>query len=409
MRRFTLHELLAFACAVVIFILLLQSWDAVISFIGIVLTAIIPLVVGAAIAYVVSIPTKFLERHLFPNTSAAFLKAIRRPLALIVTIVILVSVLALTSSLLIPALIDTVRMVQKNGQQFIEDMIQMPLLKPVRESVHEFINGEIFQSLKNLDINGLVNSVFGGTFVAVTTHVFTVVSIVMTAFFGMLFSFILLTDTTNAGHQIREIVEAYIGRKRASRIWRVLDVANRSFHSFLVRQFVEATILGTVGAVVLLPTGFPYAIGVGVLMGLAALVPIVGYPVGLVFGAFMTAIFNMWAALLFVVCVAVAQVFEATFILPHVGDRRTVLPPIWVTVAVTIGGGVAGFVGMLVAIPVGSTIRQLVLMGAASHRRRELEKEAQSKQEAVANSLEAESGMAQGASTTAEETEVADA
>ena len=124
MRRFSLHELLAFACAVVIFILLLQSWDAVIGFIGIVLTAIVPLIVGAAIAYVVSIPTKFLERHLFPNTNATFLNAIRRPIALLVTLVILVSILALTSSLLIPALIDTVRMVQKNGQQFIEDMIQ---------------------------------------------------------------------------------------------------------------------------------------------------------------------------------------------------------------------------------------------------------------------------------------------
>ena len=61
--------------------------------------------------------------------------------------------------------------------------------------------------------------------------------------------------------------------------------------------------------------------------------------------------------------VALAQVLEATFVLPHVGDPRTVLPPVWVTVGVTIGGGVAGFLGMLMAIPITSTIRQLAIIG----------------------------------------------
>ena len=108
--------------------------------------------------------------------------------------------------------------------------------------------------------------------------------------------------------------------------------------------------------------GFRYALGVGVLLGLAALVPIVGYPVGLLVGAFMVAINSLWMALVYVLCVAVAQVLEATFVLPHVGDPRTAMPPVWITVAVTIGGGVAGFLGMLLAIPLAATIRQLVII-----------------------------------------------
>jgi predicted PurR-regulated permease PerM len=71
----------------------------------------------------------------------------------------------------------------------------------------------------------------------------------------------------------------------------------------------------------------------------------------------------------FVGAVALAQMLEATFLLPYVGDPRTVLPPVWVTVAVTIGGGVAGFVGMLVAIPVAATIRQLTLMDVSRRMR----------------------------------------
>ena len=67
--------------------------------------------------------------------------------------------------------------------------------------------------------------------------------------------------------------------------------------------------------------------------------------------------------------VAIAQVIEATFILPHIGDPDTALPPVWVTVGVTIGGGVAGFVGMLVAIPITSTIRQLVILNVKRRQR----------------------------------------
>ncbi|MDO4798201.1 MAG: AI-2E family transporter [Coriobacteriales bacterium] len=390
MRKPTLRELVILLGIALLFIVLFQSWDAVISFCGIVLTAIAPLVVGGAIAYVVSIPMNFLQRHLFSRSNSGFANALRQPLALLITVVVLLAILALCSSLLIPALIDTVKMVQVYGQDFVESVIQLPVLSPVRQTVHDFITGDFVQGLKNLDIGGAIQEVFGGTLGNVTTQVFTVVSVLMTGFFGMLFSFILLTDNTHATSKFMLVIKEYLGTRRFDRLTRVLTVADRSFHSFLVRQCVEASILGTVGGLVLLPTGFPYAIGVGALVGLMALIPIVGYPVGLVLGAFMVAIFNVWAALLFVLAVAIAQVLESTLLLPHVGDKRTFLPPVWITVAVTIGGGVGGFLGMLVAIPLGSTIRQLVLMDVDRRRaaRMEQEEQAQATAETIAEGEE---------------------
>ena len=59
MRKPTFKEAWAIAGAVILVCAILQGWDAIIAFIGIVLTAIIPLVLGAAIAYVVAIPTRF--------------------------------------------------------------------------------------------------------------------------------------------------------------------------------------------------------------------------------------------------------------------------------------------------------------------------------------------------------------
>jgi predicted PurR-regulated permease PerM len=369
MRKPTINEILTYGSIAIVICAVLMGWEAIVTFLGILLTAIVPLVLGAAIAYVISIPTKFFERHFLPNSESKFVKGIRRPVALAVTVLLVLTGLFLLSSTLIPALIEAVSMVQKNGRQFVENIIAYPIFNPVRSTVQEFLDGDLMQGLESMDMSGLVKGMFGGTVGNITTQLFSVVSTIMTTFFGIFFSFILLTDTSDIGNKVLQTMQVYVGEKRMQRIALVLGVTDSSFHNFIVRQSIEALILGTVGALALLVLRFRYALGIGVLMGIVALVPIVGYPVGLVLGAFIVAINSPWVAVAFVGAVALAQMLEATFLLPCVGDPRTVLPPVWVTVAVTIGGGVAGFVGMLVAIPVAATIRQLTLMDVSRRMR----------------------------------------
>jgi predicted PurR-regulated permease PerM len=369
MRKPTINEILTYGSIAIVICAVLMGWEAIVTFLGILLTAIVPLVLGAAIAYVISIPTKFFERHFLPNSESKFVKGIRRPVALAVTVLLVLTGLFLLSSTLIPALIEAVSMVQKNGRQFVENIIAYPIFNPVRSTVQEFLDGDLMQGLESMDMSGLVKGMFGGTVGNITTQLFSVVSTIMTTFFGIFFSFILLTDTSDIGNKVLQTMQVYVGEKRMQRIALVLGVTDSSFHNFIVRQSIEALILGTVGALALLVLRFRYALGIGALMGIVALVPIVGYPVGLVLGAFIVAINSPWVAVAFVGAVALAQMLEATFLLPYVGDPRTVLPPVWVTVAVTIGGGVAGFVGMLVAIPVAATIRQLTLMDVSRRMR----------------------------------------
>ena len=364
MKKPTPTDVLEYGGVVVFLLAILQSWDAIVGFIGIVLSAIVPLVLGACIAYVVTIPTNFFERHLFPNSTSELVVSMRRPLSLVIAVFLLLTVLVLASSVFIPAFVETITMVQLRSDEFVEAILKQPVMKPFESAITDFLKGDLVTSLKSFDVMGVANQAMGGTFASIGAQVFNVVSTVMTGFFGILFSFILLTDTTDVWTRVMETVMSYLGPRKTERIALVLGVADISFHNFIVRQCLEAAILGTVGTMTLLLTQFDYALGVGVFMFLAALIPIVGYPVGLLAGAFMVAIANPWTALLYVVVVAAVQMLEATFVLPHVGDPRTVLPPVWTTVGVTIGGGVGGFVGMLVAIPMCATVRQLILIDA---------------------------------------------
>ena len=91
MRKINIHDALLVFGMVVCFIMLMQGWENVMAFLGIFLSALVPLVLGVAIAYIVSIPTNFFERHILPNNENAVVAGIRRPLSLLIAALIAIT------------------------------------------------------------------------------------------------------------------------------------------------------------------------------------------------------------------------------------------------------------------------------------------------------------------------------
>ena len=100
----------------------------------------------------------------------------------------------------------------------------------------------------------------------------------------------------------------------------------------------------------------PYALLVGVLIALTALIPIVGAFIGCGVGALLIAVADPWKALVFVVLFLVLQQVEGNLIYPHVVGSSVGLPSIWVLAAVTLGGKLMGVAGMLFFIPLCSVL-----------------------------------------------------
>ena len=107
---------------------------------------------------------------------------------------------------------------------------------------------------------------------------------------------------------------------------------------------------------------FPYAPMIGALVGISALIPIVGAIVGTVVGAFMILMVNPIQAVWFVVFLLTLQQIEGNLIYPRVVGSSVGLPPIWVLTAVTLGGSLWGIVGMLFAVPTCSVVYALTRM-----------------------------------------------
>jgi len=185
------------------------------------------------------------------------------------------------------------------------------------------------------------------------------VSGVSTFVIGLVFSFYILLQKEALARQGRQCLYALLPEAAADETLKVLRLTSKTFSSFLSGQCLEACILGSMFAVSMALFRMPYALLVGVLIALTALIPIVGAFIGCAVGFLLIAITDLWKALAFVVLFLVLQQVEGNLIYPHVVGSSVGLPSIWVLAAVTVGGKLLGILGMLVFIPLCSVLYTL--------------------------------------------------
>ena len=115
--------------------------------------------------------------------------------------------------------------------------------------------------------------------------------------------------------------------------------------------------------------GLPYAVMTGTIIGVSALIPVVGAYIGGALGAFMIFTVDPAKALVFLIFLVILQQLEGNIIYPRVVGNSIGLPGLWVLASVTIGGGVMGVAGMLIGVPLSAALYKLF----ANHVNRKLE------------------------------------
>ena len=357
-NRDQIKQRLLVVCGGVAFFCALQNLSAVIAALRWVLGTLSPFLVGGAIAFVLNVPMRAIEARL-PGGKRG--KALRRPLALVLTLAAVTGVVTLAACVISPGVGDAVRSITGQlpaaFQRVQERLAELETWLPQLETLAADLQfdwkalSEKAASLVRDWGGGLVSS--GGVLIG------GVVSGVSTFVIGLIFSFYVLLQKERLGRQGRQVLYALLPEPWADKALEVLRLSSRTFSSFLSGQCVEAVILGSLFVVAMTLCRMPYALLVGVLIALTALIPVVGAFIGCVVGALLIAVTNPWQAVGFVVLFLVLQQIEGNLIYPHVVGSSVGLPSIWVLAAVTLGGKLMGVAGMLFFIPLCSVLYAL--------------------------------------------------
>lgn len=356
----------------VILLIALWNYSLILDVLGQGVGIVYPFLLGGAIAFVINVPMSFFEEKLFQNQMMKNKKVaqrLARPVSLIITLIVVVSVIGLVVFGVLPKLGDTFISIGKGIQSF------MPKAQSWAEEIFHN-NKEIKEWLDSLtlDWDKIINevvkfftsgasSVLGSTFVVARR----IASGITTFVIAFVFACYILLQKEKLNIQIRKVMYAYMKEDLVKKVLDVCSLSYRTFSNFLTGQCLEAVILGTMFVICMGILQMPYAMLIGVLIAFTALIPIFGTFIGCVVGAFLILTVAPMKALVFVIMFLILQQIEGNLIYPRVVGSSVGLPSIWVLAAVSIGASLMGIVGMLVFIPIVSVLYALLRRDVYEH------------------------------------------
>lgn len=324
-----------------------------------------PILLGFVIAFLLNIPVALLEKHVFKKRKNRFLMIlhkIRRPLSITISLVTVLAVIGGVMAIVVPQLTNAL-MGAISSVRSLVDSLRVYLTEYEDEAP------ELVQWLNSLNIdwdgiknwaNNILKNGIAPTVNFVTTAATSVFGTATNLVLAIILALNILSAKETLSRQSKALVRAYMKPHRAERTIEIGQMAHRVFTAFVSGQVAEAMILAVLCFIGMLIFRFPYAFLTSVVVGVTALVPIFGAWAAAGIGAVLILTVNPMQALWFLVFFIILQQIEGNLIYPRVVGTQVGLPAMWVLIAITIGGGVLGIVGMLLGVPTFAVLYALV-------------------------------------------------
>jgi len=305
-----------------------------------------PVFFGVLFFMILSVPYDLFFNNLFKKIKKEKLK---KALAYICTVLLVGGALTLLVLLILPQSIESVKEIAatfsspaSRGELAKQNPL-MSALVTFGQKAYEHVAtrfSEYFPALLDR-----VSDIFTGAY-----------NVLFGAFIGLL----LLACRDGVKRQFMHTVLLLLPDPKAQKIFSFLRMIVKKFSRYLGGQVTEAFILGTACYLVMSLLRVPYPALVGFVIGFANLIPVVGaYIGGAVCGVLIFAV-NPIKCLVFVVAVFVLQQLEAFTTYPVVVGKYVGLSGFWIAVSVPVWGGLFGFWGLLLGVPVTAVIQDLL-------------------------------------------------
>lgn len=323
-----------------------------------------PVIVGLCLAFVLNIIMVLFDERLLKGldkSKKAGIRKLKRPLSMLLTIILVFGAIALFLRVIIPQVADTMKMIAVAVPAFIEMLIDevIVIMTDLNMSVEQITKLEVnWEEIQGTVIDWLKFGSQSAINIATSLS-----SSIFSILFDLIVAVIIATYVLLKKERIADICEkaarAYLKESHYEKVMEIARLSRQSFASFITGQLIEACILGGLCFVGMLIFGFPYASVVSVLVGVTALIPMFGAWIGGGISAILIVMVDPMKALLFLIFIVVLQQLEGNLIYPKVVGKSIGLPGLLVLVAVIVGGNLFSVAGILVSVPLCSVLYTL--------------------------------------------------
>lgn len=342
---------------VVVLVYAIFNFSNLISCVKGIIGIISPFIVGIAIEFVLNLVMKIFEEKIFNFLSdkkyKKYLK-FKRPLSVFFTFITVFLVILSLISFIIPQLIDSISKLTNAVPSYMKSF-EIFISKYV---THTEILNTVWNNFLSAwkEVIQFTGQVLASSLTSVVNITVGFTSGLFNFILSIIFSIYMLLNKEDLQLGMKKVLYSFIRKSFADRVIRLGKISNEVFSSYIGGQFIEAIIIGVLCFIGMIILRMPYSLLISVLIAVTALIPIFGAFIGTIPSAFIILIIDPMKAIWFVIFIIVLQQVEGNLIYPKVVGGSIGLPPIWVMLAMIIGGNAFGFIGILLGIPIFSVV-----------------------------------------------------
>ena len=320
-----------------------------------------PLLLGFAIAYLLSPICHFFERILSKNALLSKKQSLCQNISILMTFLLLILGVVFLGSLLLSTLTKSIQVLR------LEDLFQG--IEDFASTVEKFYS-DLYVRLGNLPIGGedakeavqllLQKAVvfFQNMGNSVFSSLGSLAGALSTMVFGIIFSLYFLADGQKILSYWARIFRLLFGERRLEKLRRFFIDADRVFAGYLRGQIIDGTIMAVLVSVSLSVLQVRYAVVIGVLTGFGNLIPYVGPFIAYGMTALVCLVYGDFTKILpALIALFVIQTVDGNVINPRLLSQNIDVHPLVVIISLIIGGSLGGFLGIFLAAPVASLIK----------------------------------------------------
>ena len=319
--------------AAVLFYMLLQHLPDLQKAWNKMMTILAPFVWGLILAYLLLPLTRQLEK-LFSSKrmKLAHVKGkFARTMAIVISEIVLLVLLTAFVLLILPQLYSSVETIVVNSPEYYNKMSEWVVIDIVK--------------------NRLLPSM-GNVISSVTTGVYAAFRGIYNLIIGIIVSIYILGNREMAKAGFRKVLYSLFSVETCEKIRSGILFTDRTFMGFLTGKLLDSAIIGLVCYIVCVILKMPYALLVSVMIGLTNIIPFFGPLIGLIPSAFIILLVDPFKCLIFVIFIVILQQIDGNILGPKILGSSVGINGFWVMFAIILGGGLFGFPGMILGVPV---------------------------------------------------------
>lgn len=346
----------------IIFNQIVGNYESFSEGVGTIKTIVSPFIYGFVMAYLLSPIYNATVRGLYKLLGKYFKNKQRlfsfcKLVASVVAVVCLIGAVAGLIALIVPQVIESLTGILKSLPQRLTQLSALfnDITSKMDNKRLAMKMSEIYaQAQTNLIELAQTKLLPGmGTLVGqVSTQVLLTLKTMMNVMIGVMACVYMLNSKERFQGQFKKVILATLPKEKAEAVFDFAKFTNRTFGGFINGKIIDSIIIGIICFILMEIFGFPYPILISAIIGITNVIPFFGPFIGAIPAAIIILLVSPIHALYFLILIFILQQVDGNIIGPAILGNTTGIASFWVLFSIVIGGGLFGFIGMVLGVPV---------------------------------------------------------